>query len=395
MPGASTGYGYGTAGAPNPSAYQTAPNSYQANYMTTLYPVSQPNLATEYEVRKKATFDALNEFFGDMKDKQYDPSMYGAMSRRLLGLSNLPSYTGATEYSGGTAIATATHPPSLNHYTLPMPSLRTKGELLDIDRFLEQLQATTYEHETPTQAANAGVAQAGSHYIPTALPVRSSHSPPRAHIMSTGTILPPLTSTAMDTPALTPDSSALSYHSPQSTHSSTISPVSRPTIPLYPTIPSTMADAHYTTHGSASALTSTHDPNIHHGSRRYQSGNLNAPRPSNNDELPRIESLGVRSPTMANVDPALRKDSPSASIDPELSGDSKHQSRDSSSAKSEESEWIVIVRVLEAARGIVKERLEQHVYDSDSGNTTPKPETEAEKDARDLYPVIRAVQDHD
>ena len=42
----------------NPSAYHGPSGQYSTNYMTTLYPVNNASMS-EYEVRKKATFDAL------------------------------------------------------------------------------------------------------------------------------------------------------------------------------------------------------------------------------------------------------------------------------------------------------------------------------------------------
>lgn len=392
IPGSAPGYApYANGTASNPSAYHPPSSHYQANYMTTLYPV-QSGLNTEYEVRKKATFDALNEFFGDIKNRQMDPSMYHMVGQRLMGLAGLPSYTGASEYSGGTAVATATHPPSLNHYTLPMPNLRTKNDLRDIDQFLEQLQATVYEHETASQAAAAGVPQ-HPHYQQSAVNgFRSSNSPPRP-IGSSGLHLPPLTSTATDTPALTPASSVVSYNSPGSVHSATISPVSRPSHPMYPTLPSTSGAADVATATSSAALSSHYDGD----NRRYPAGMLQKARTTSPEDntLPPIEKLGVHSPTLSNVDPALtgKSGSGSPSIDPQLRG--SPGSREKSTHSDEDPDWIVKVRVLETIRSMIKERLESKEYDSDEdGAITPKAsQMDTDQEARSLYPVIRAVQE--
>ena len=53
-------------------------------------------------------------------------------------------------------VAQAQHPPMHHPYSLPLPNLRTKSDLLNIDQFLEQLQSTVYEN--PNHAAAAGVA---------------------------------------------------------------------------------------------------------------------------------------------------------------------------------------------------------------------------------------------
>jgi hypothetical protein len=389
-------YSNGTQG--NAHSYQGPSNHYQANYMTTLYPVSSSasTLNSEYEIRKKATFDALNEFFGDIKSRQIDPGMYNLVGQRLMGLSNLPNYTASTEYSGGTAVASASHPPSLNHYTLPMPNLRTKNDLQNIDQFLEQLQATVYEHETANNAASAGVHQPGSHYVPTAGNFRSSHSPPRPTLPPSSHVLAAVTTSASDTttPALTPASTVMSYNSPGSVNSTTISPVSRPTNPLYPVLPtvSSIAEAGpaYTATSNA-GLTATYED-----SQRYRAGRLNAPRPSSPDSLPKIDRLGVRSPSLSNVDPALHEASPKKSagsqspLDPAL-----REATSGASASSEDPDWIVKIRTLEAIRNMIKLRLENHDFEDsdDDGQRTPKAETEEESEARSLYPVIRAVRE--
>jgi len=311
------------------------------------------------------------------------------VGQRLMNLSNLPNYTGSPEYSGQTAVATASHPPNFNHYNLP--NLRTKGDLQSIDQFLEQLQSTVYEQsETASQAASAGVAQPGGHYVHAALNVRSSHSPPRPLLASSSHMLPAVTATASDsTPALTPASTTMSQNSPGSVHSATISPVHRPSNPMYPSVvTSTIAEATaaYTT-TSGATMTATYD---HNG--RYHAGRLQKARPSSPDILPNIDRLGMRSPSLSNVDPALvgdaRKKSASGSpLDPAL--------RQASSGP-EDPDWIVKVRTLEAIRNMIKARLESHEYEESSdGMKTPKIETEEESEARSLYPVIRAIRGQD
>jgi len=269
-----------------------------------------------------------------------------------------------------------------------MPNLRTKTDLRDIDQFLEQLQATVYEHETANQAAAAGVPTPG-HYVPPGINYRSSHSPPRPNIGSSGHILPPLTSTANDTPALTPASSVMSYNSPGSVHSTTISPVNRPTNPMYPVLPSTstMADvgSAYTATTSA-ALTSTFDTDH----RRYQSGMLHKARASSPDSLPNIDRLGVRSPSLSNVDPALFGDDGKSS---RTASPTEQEATESGAKSSGDPDWIVKVRVLETIRNMIKDKLTNEDFESDGDDvTTPKAETEADLEVRSLYPVIRAVQ---
>jgi hypothetical protein len=391
---------YNTA-ASNPSAYHGPSSHYQSNYMTTLYPVNNAPMS-EYEVRKKATFDALNEFFGDIKTRQLDPGTYHAMGQRLMSLQGLPAM-GAGDYGAGTAVASAAPAPMSNHYQLPMSNIRTKNDLQHIDQFLEQLQATVYEHET--QAAQA--AQAG-HYLPTAV-MRTSHSPP--HIGSshqpqvTGHhVLPPITSTASDhTPALTPASTVMSYNSPGSVHSSTVSPISRGSnASMYPTLPSVSSVSDASGSALPSALASSFDADSR---RRYSAGLLQRSRGTQDSELPNIGRLGVRSPSLASVDPALtgesdrKSASPAGSdkVDPAISGAKKED--EAEEEPSEDPDWITKVRVLESIRSLIKLRLENNEFVDEDDTDTIKAdaespvETEAEKEARDLYPVLRAVQE--
>jgi hypothetical protein len=397
MHGQAPGYGHYANGNQNPSSYHGPPSYQAAGYGTAYYSLPTQALNSEYEVRKKATFDALNEFFGDLKSRNLDPRVYAAVGQRLMTLQNLPNYVGSTEYAAGPAVATATHVPLTNHYTLPMSNLRTKADLQDIDQFLEQLQATVYEHETATQAAAAGVPRSG-HAVYSASQGygRSSHSPPHLHASSHAQAqsLPPLT-TAAETPALTPASSVISYNSPGPVHSAALSPIPRGSVGNpYPTLPavSSMPDAPhgYTSTSSAvpSALATSFDAD---GRRRFSGGILQKYRieSTSPDILPRIEKLGVRSPTLSNVDPALysadqktpRAQSP---IDPALT-----DSKEAASVV-----FAVVSRVLETIKAFIKHRLDKQMYEGgdNDGARIFKNESDVDQDARSLYPVLRHVQ---
>ncbi len=101
--------------------------------------------------------------------------------------------------------------------------------------------------------------------------------------------------------------------------------------------------------------------------------------------LPNIARLGVRSPSVSNVDPAL--------WDARSQGSSARGSKGSATptpaSKEEEREgdpeWIVKVRVLEALREYVRHRLDNHLWEEEG-------EGKSGEDARSLYPVIRAVR---
>ncbi|KAH7392115.1 transcription factor PacC [Phaeosphaeria sp. MPI-PUGE-AT-0046c] len=394
--GAPAGF-YG--GPPQNSAY--GPVYYAVN------PSQQLN--NDYEIRKRAAYDALNEFFGDAKRRAIDPATYYDVGQRLMGLQGvqLPVHGGAggypsggmSEYGhGGTMVAQATHPPMHHPYSLPLPNLRTKSDLLNIDQFLEQLQSTVYEN--PNQAAAAGVHQPGGHYVHTGY--RSSHSPPglsSSHSQSSHATA--IGSTSAETPALTPASSVMSYgsqHSPGAAHSaSNVSPTTRTNIgSMYPTLPSVSAMSDMSAAAPSSGLAPAFDAD---GRRRF-SGNLlqkAAPDSRDSDHMDtssngsspmdrqdsehdslhhNVNQLAIHSP---KVDPALR--SPSVVSDTATeTGDSSQQS------------WVENIRVIERLRAYLKERLDAQDF-SDDDNDEKEERHMEDDDAHSLYPVLRAVQE--
>jgi hypothetical protein len=431
MPGPSAsmyqGYTNGGAAAAN---YHHSGGQYQANYMTTLYPVT-PSATQEYELRKKATFDALNEFFGDIKSRSIDPTMYHAVGQRLMQLQNVPGYVNSGDYGSSTqtAVASASHfQQGNNHYTLP--TIRTKHDLLNVDSVLDQLQSTVYEHET--QAAMQGIQVRGAHAIPTHtnhpphihVAHRSSISPPRggSSISSGGslsfsTTLPPITTAvALDTPALTPASTVMSYSSPQSSAADrvSLSPTNRPEL-LYPAVTASSLHEAHSAHypvttasagmsANATALPSTLNAHGYdHHPHNFDSGRLqrmrDGPSPELNsaasvmsddtdDSLPRIIGrLGVRSPSVSHVDPALwekRSASSRGSLTPTV----KEEGEIDSSAS--DPQWIVKVRVLEALRAYVRHRLDNEMWDDGSSDEGSAKRKMVVDEVPSLYPVIGA-----
>jgi hypothetical protein len=382
-------------------------------YGPVYYAVNQSQqLNNDYEIRKRAAYDALNEFFGDAKRRAIDPNTYYDVGQRLMGLQGvqLPvlgggggGYQGGgmSEYGhGGTMVAQATHPPMHHPYSLPLPNLRTKSDLLNIDQFLEQLQSTVYEH--PNTAAQAGVHQPGSHYVHTGAGYRSSHSPPglsSSHSQSSHATA--IGSTNADTPALTPASSVMSYgsqHSPGASHSgSNVSPTMRSSISsMYPTLPSVSAMSDMSAAAPSSGLAPAFDAD---GRRRF-SGNLlqkaapdrrevdhmdtssdgSSPKDrhdSDHDNLHHnVNQLAIHSP---KVDPALR--SPSVVSDVTETGDSSQQS------------WVENVRAIERLREYVKDRLAAADFSDDEDIEAKQERRMSDDDAHNLYPVLRAVQE--
>ncbi|QDS73784.1 hypothetical protein FKW77_005653 [Venturia effusa] len=402
---------YYANGGANASAYHgpAATAAQGSAYGPVYYAVSQPQSTNaEYELRKRAAFDALNEFFGDAKQRRIDPTTYYDVGHRLMALNSvqLPMLNGYSSAghdaysSSGPQIASAPQVLQQQQYQLPLPNLRTKSDLLNIDQFLEQLQTTVYENSS--QAAAAGVSQPGAHYVHPGVNYRSSNSPPQmpsSHISmsshaSSGAPVP----SAIETPALTPASSVMSYtsgHSPSSVHSShTISPIQRPNLG-YPTLPGVSAMAEGISGYSASSaapsgLATAFDHDLR---RRYSGGQLQQRAPGDSadseqtpsprrrsestDTMPAIDKLGVRSPSLTNVDPALRS--------PGL------QSEASDQADKAQESWIENVRLIEALRNFVRERLERGEF-STGDEEREDEKTEEDKEAQSLYPVLREVQ---
>ncbi|KAL1639283.1 hypothetical protein SLS58_008125 [Diplodia intermedia] len=422
---------YGHPGAAAGGAFYGGSQTNSA-YGPVYYAVNHGNIQSDYEVRKRATFDALNEFFGSVKRREIDPTTYYDVGQRLMGIQGqLPLLAGygGQEYHAQPAMVSPTgHGPTPSHqYSLPMPSmpnLRTKSDLIDVDQVLEQLQSTIYEN--PKQAAAAGVAQPGTHYLHSGFNYRSSNSPPGSHSQqpqsSHATTLAPLSAPATETPALTPASSVMSYtsgQSPGSVHSGqTISPVSRPNISMYPTLPSVSAMSDIA--GSYPATSSA--PNLapfdSDGRRRWSGNQLQKSRPSrdedamdvsDNDSTPSasrrnsvdrdglrkdVHKLAIQSPPP--LDPSLR------SPGEQSEAASEHQSEHGGSEQDNEA-WVQNMRMIEELRAFIKVKLERGEYDDEQSAGVKQESAEdrgsagagMSEEERSLYPVLRAVQDSD
>jgi len=405
--GANGGYGQQHPGAAPAGFYGGPPQN--SAYGPVYYAVNQSQqLNNDYEIRKRAAYDALNEFFGDAKRRAIDPTTYYDVGQRLMGLQGIQlpvlgaTYQGAGmgEYGGqgGAMVAQAQHPPMHHPYSLPLPNLRTKSDLLNIDQFLEQLQSTVYEN--PNTAAAAGVHHPG-HYVPVGAGYRSSNSPPglsSSHSQSSHATA--IGSTSAETPALTPASSVLSYgsqHSPATHSASNVSPTSRSSIgSMYPTLPSVSAMSDMSAAAPSSGLAPAFDAD---GRRRF-SGNLLqkaapdrresdsmdisddsvSPKDSDDNLHHNVNQLAIHSP---KVDPALRSPSVASSTATET-GDSSQQS------------WVENIRVIEKLKEWIRSRLEAQDYISDDEDSDVKQEQErrlSDDDAHNLYPVLRAVQE--
>ncbi|KAI1074332.1 hypothetical protein F5B20DRAFT_563809 [Whalleya microplaca] len=326
--------------------------------------------AAEFDNRKR-TYDVLNEFFGDAKRRQLDPASYAQVGQRLMPLHGaLPMHAGSmgAEYLPAPAVVPVdgpgAHGPYQQHYSLPpMPSLRTKNDLVQIDQILEQMQSTVYENSNT--AAAAGVHQPGSHYLP--LNFRHSQSPPHSATQSAQSamagnaysqahVASPLTAVSSThsngTPAVTPPSSSMSYtssHSP-SASSSGLSPSTRhssTTSALYPTLPAV------TSGYPGQSATSTLGPSFDSDPRRRYSGGM----------LQRA-SAGPR-PFMEREPSSTPKASESA-----VSSVSSPSAESETSIENREDQayeaWLENVRVIEYLREYVIDRIRRKEYDAES-----------------------------
>jgi hypothetical protein len=420
-------HGGAPGGYQNPH-HHAPPGYYQpqqpSSYGPVYYPVNHgADLGQHggYDNRKR--YDALNDFFGDAKRRQIDPTSYAEVGSRLTLLQGMPIQAGGmSDYmpAGPAMVSVNGHggsgaPMAQHQYALPpMPNLRTKTDLLNIDHFLEQVQSTVYE--SSNSAAAAGVQQPGAHYTSTADSYRHSHSPPQnlhglghlASQVSSAQGTAPMRAThssqsnSSGTPALTPASSSVSYtsgHSPTSSqglspssgHSSTSAP--------YPSLP---ADAHGYSPHSTTAPASTLGTNVDSDFRRRYSGGMlqrSANPVYSSHATAAVADEGHRTPTKEHpeiiVHPSSTYPTLSSASSPGSDGGDAAAARErAEEADRREEAWVENIRVIEALRRLISERLERREYeddaDADVAMSGTADEKEPQQQSRSLYPVLRA-----
>jgi len=349
--------------------------------------------AADYETRKRA-YDVLNEFFGEAKRRQLDPASYAQVGQRLMPLHGAFGHSGslAAEYLPapvpvGGVDGHNSHNPYHQTYALPpMPNIRTKNDLIQIDQILEQMQSTVYENSNT--AAAAGMHQPGSHYMP--LGIRHSQSPPHsahhghaAAAYAAAHAASPMTSTQSNgTPAVSPPSSALSYtsgHSP-SASSSGLSPTSRhgsTASNLYPTLPAV------TSGYPGQSATSTLGPSFDNDPRRRYSGGM-LQRASTGPVRPIVERDG-------STTPKTSESAVSSVSSPSAESDNGSETRD----EREYEAWLENIRVIEALREYVVDRLKRGDYEAGrSGSPAPSDSMDVDspkQSAQPAYPTLPSV----
>ncbi|KAI5245141.1 hypothetical protein E4T43_03360 [Aureobasidium subglaciale] len=432
--GATNGYPHPNHGLNSNNFFQQPQQQPQyAGYGQVNYPASNSLADIQSMDTRRRAIEALNDFLGDIKRRAIDPGNYYDVGQRLQS-ANLPlpistgyGYSTGNSYSNnnnnssfsaasslldsfnnsgnmqmtGTGGGSLSQGPLTQSYSLPLPSnARTKQDLVEIDKFLEQLQATVYE--SSNSAAAAGVQQPGSHAQYTNYPgfgsqYRSSDSPPNMHhsgSVSTpgvGSLSGMPSSNAMETPALTP-ASVSSYtsagQSPMSTHSrSSMSSVHGSS--MYPSLPSVTAisdmGAGYpaTTSAPASGLASGFEG---FEGRRYSGGRLQreAPAPRSHDldsDAMETESEGAKTPRASTKQPE-----DSSALDPALRAASQTSTAvqsPSTGAGSDSDEkqatWVENVRVIEALRRWVSERINNQEFEGEAAEY-PEPQHHVDHD---------------
>lgn len=403
-----SGYSSGLGANGGANGYQH--NQQYAGYGSVSYPMTD---IQSMDTRRRA-IEALNDFLGDIKRRAINPQTYYDVGHRLQGNSlPLPINSGGynTGYSnpssgyngmsaaslidsfsngdhmggGGGGGGSGTHVGHQN-YSLPLPNARTKSDLQDIDRFLEQLQATVYE--TSTQAEASGVQQPGVHSQYTG-GYNFQNTGSWGHVSAAGNTMPGAHSVETP-PGLTPGSQtsyASSSHSPMSTHSraSLSSNVSEP---LYPSLPSVTRVSDFT--NSLSAPAPSLATAFVNDTRRGSGGTLQREAPAVKVSEPKdVEMTDSKDTDMPDADDGSRTPKASAakparagSIDPSLR-DELETAADSAStpARSEtedkrEEGWVENMRTIEALRKYIAERLNKGDFEEESTD-------QSEEDARD------------
>lgn len=403
-----------------------------------------------YDARKRA-YDAVNDFFGEAKRRQFDPTSYAAVGQRLSSLQGvqLPLVTGPVYHPmsgpGGTAVSGGYGPAVAApvYHLPPMSNARTKQDLLDLDRMLDTIHTTVYENDD--HVAAAGIAQPGATYITHRVqgygstPAHSS-APiqlPPSHATASATTAAssaPLAATAATTtttaqspasattPVLTPPSSAQSHTSGRSpgSFSQRVSPPQSDG-PMYPRLPATNGqDGAYAGAAPPSTLSGSYENEENR--RRYTGGNLMRARPDNyppplddRTRTPTASKEAANAPDQISsnvIDPALQASS--TAPDSEAARRAAQQAADVAVKRAEE-QWLENVRILEHLREYVKGRLARGEYEEDPPEQKParedsapqsnrmegiesnpvQPQGDNQASSNGLYPTLKVEDDAD
>ncbi|KAH0527863.1 hypothetical protein TsFJ059_002787 [Trichoderma semiorbis] len=341
--------------------------------------------AASYDRKRTHTHEMVDDFFGNVKRRQIDPTSYAQIGRSLLPLHNalsipsgpmaatesyFPQPAGHAVGHGVVHAAPAPAPtqnPLAQQYYLPMPNARSQKDLIQLDQMLGQMQNTVYE--TAPQMTTGMHPHEGQFagYRSTPSPTTLHRGPDAMHVgadgyhqpVSAASMASPLTAiSSTGTPAVTPPSSAMSYtsgHSPSPSASSGFSPQSRHSSTassiMYPSLPTSLPAV---SQGFGQSTTATLGPSFDAGERRRYSGGM----------LQRARGAPPRS-----VEEPTGAVTPKASESTQSIGSPSSESSDVSDGTREKEEqyerWVDNMRVIEALREYVQGRLKRGDYEDE------------------------------
>lgn len=385
--------GHTPNGGSHAGYYAPTAQSTSQSYGPVYYNVTNGNDTgnqASYNDRKRGT-ELVDNLFGSIKRHEFDPHSYSDISNRLMPFHNvqLPLLSGGggmSEYQPGPALMsshagpTTLFAPTAPHgYSLPIPNLRTKQDMVDAENYLQNMVQTAYE--SSTSVAVAGVAQPGAHHVSTGLTLRTSTSPPGMQMGSAH--MRDAHSSHASTPQLTPSSSHGSHyseHSPTSGVSPTEQHRPMPQSSGYPTLPNTSS---MTGQAPSSTLGNQYDHDIR---RRYSGGRLQKAAPGSvkaEDEMDIDEGTSTSTPKPEHKARSVSKNL----IDPALSGYTHSESSSptptpSANGGEVDETWVYNVRLLEDLKKYVSARLERGEYEEDEAGME-------QEEGKSLYPVLK------
>lgn len=340
---------------------------------------------------RKRAYDMVDDFFGNAKRRQIDPSSYAQIGRSLLPLHGSLSapngpMTATEQYMAQPAPAMVhsgpapTQNPLAQQYYLPMPSARTQKDLVQLDNLLGQMQDTIYEnanHATAGVHVHSGADNSFGGYRHSQSPTVLQRGSPTGlhvptdgyHAVSAASMASPLTAiSSTGTPAVTPPSSSMSYtsgHSPSPSASSGLSPQSRHSSTttssvMYPSLPTSLPAVNQ----GFGSTTATLGPSFDNSERRRYSGGMLQKARTIPPIRPAEETTGRTTPKAS--DSALSVGSPSSESDVSETAREREEQYD---------RWLENMRVIETLREYVRGRLERKDFTS---------EEEAESFRRDV-----------
>lgn len=327
---------------------------------------------------RRRGYEDLNDFFGHAKRRSLDPANYAHVGRSLM-----PLHGALSVHTGGLGTQYMTAAPALpaiggghsahsamdQHYYLPpMPNLRTKGDLEQIDQILEQMQSTVYENSGSPPSSHYPSSFDLRHQSPVARPNPASEHYAVSAAQQMPSPLSAVSSTTGNTPAHTPPSSSLSYtsgHSPVS--SSGMSPGARhgsSASVAYPSLPATTSFGSSTISTLGSTFGGNDQRRLSGGMLQRASGARRASDDSERATTPKAEAMS----------PASNSD------DSDINGEPEPYEN-----------WLQNVRVIEFLREAIRDRLKSGQYsDSEGEDEMIDPSLqEADKGPeKPLYPAL-------